>query len=550
MIGCSNDLPETTPPINNQDKPVTDTTLPWFEDVAHQVGVDFEYYSGSAGNFYIIETMGGGAALLDFDRDGDLDLYLTQGNVLEGELDPAYTDKLYENDGQGLFSDVTQESGIRETSYSIGVATGDYNNDGFVDIYVTNLGRNTLLKNNQDGTFSDVTIEAGVGGDAFSACASFFDSDNDGDLDLFITNYLDWLPEDEIQCFSEANRRDYCNPIAYDAPISDTLYENLGDGKFVDISSSCGIESSQGTGLGIGVGDINEDGLNDIFVANDGMNDSLWINQGNNQYVDEALIYGCAVDNTGKMKASMGVEFADIDNDSDLDLYVSTLFRETDSLFVNQDGVLSDSTARLGLAADTRTLTGWAVLFADFNNDSLLDLYEATGRVRWQADQFTEDCLAEPNLLFENTGTRFSLVEPLGGTAKPLLFSAHGASVGDINRDGQIDVIVVNKDAPTNVLLNTGYSGQLNNWIAFDVRDEHGAPAIGATIQLTLKTGEVYYKSIQSSSGYASSNSPHPHFGLGSNSEGVKATVYWTDRSKSTLHDVSPNTLHRIDKIK
>ena len=545
LFGCNDEQHQISQPDVTHAS--TDTPVIWFEDVAQNIGINFNYHSGDNGNFYIIETMGGGVALFDYDNDSDLDLYLTQGNNLAADLDPTLTNKLFENDGTGIFKDVTLKSGSGDSSYSLGVATGDYNNDGFVDLYITNYGRNTLLKNNQDGTFEDVTSYAGVGDKSFSACAAFVDIDNDDDLDLFVTNYLDWSAEDEIDCFSQLTRRDYCAPEAYRSPISDSLYLNNGDGTFTDISSQSNISSKKGTGLGIGIGDFSNDGFADIFVANDGMQDQLWINQGDNTFIDQALLYGCSVDNTGKSKASMGVALSDIDNDGDLDLYVTTLFQETDSFFINSQGSMIDSTSRWGVAADTRVYTGWSIILNDFNNDGQVDLYETTGRVRWQADQFDDaDWLAEPNLLFTLEGEKFKLIEPLGGTSEPLVYTAHGAATGDINKDGFLDIIIVNKDRNVNVLQNILSEEGQNNWIRLDIRNKFGSPALGAIAEITLPNQNKYYKLVQSSTGYASSQDPAIHIGLGDATEISDLKITWQNGVTKTLGTLKASQTHII----
>ena len=482
-VRCGSDSSDIEPTKTHRSDA---TTMSWFTDIAISADVDLSYFSGDNGKFYIIETMGGGAALFDYDNDGDLDLYITQGNVLDGEPRADLVNKLYENVGNSKFLDRTLTSGASDGRYSLGVAAGDYNGDGFVDLYVTNFGRNTLFRNNKDGTFTDVTETAGVGETAFSACAEFADLDSDGDLDLFVTNYLDWTPATEIECISTQNRRGYCNPAMYNAPIADTLYMNNGDGTFEDASQTSGIAGTLGTGLGVAIAPVDQDDLLDIFVANDGMADRLWINQGDGTFKDKAMVLGCAVDDSGKEKGSMGVALMDIDNDSDLDLLVTTLWRETDSLFLNKDGIFVDSTARWGLAADTRTFTRWGIAYVDFNNDGLDDLFEATGRVRWQADQWDDvDWLAEPNLLFQQTHAgRFSLVDPMGGVSNPLIRSSHGVAAGDIDNDGGVDLIVVNKDASVNVLRNV--VEDRGNWIILDVRNDNGAPAIGAVVEIVL----------------------------------------------------------------
>jgi len=544
LVGCSDPKEQTT--HVDQKQPTNDLPTPWFVDVAASVGVHHQYYSADTGKFYIIETMGGGAALFDYDNDGDLDLYITQGNVLGGAPRKDLVNRLYENNGDGTFVDRTSGSGATDAHYSIGVTTGDYNNDGYVDLYITNYGRNTLLRNNGDRTFTDVTEQAGVGGMAFSACAAFADLDADGDLDLFVTNYLDWTIETEKDCFSEQNHRDYCNPSSYDAPIADTLYINNGDGTFSDASVDSGINGVLGTGLGVAIGPVDQDDLPDIFVANDGMEDRLWINQGDGTFREDALRLGCAVDDTGKKKASMGIQLKDIDNDGDLDLLVTTLFRETDSLYENVDGVFVDTTARWGLAADTRSYTRWGMALVDFNNDGLDDLYEATGRVRWQADLWDEDdWLAEPNLLFTQTKSgRFSLVEPRGGVASPLIRSAHGMASGDIDNDGGIDLVIVNKDASVNVLRNIVENR--GNWIMLDVRNKHNAPAIGAKVEVKLQDGSTLTRYICTTYGYASANDPRIHIGLGDAMGVDSVSIRWPSGDTSTYVSLEAQVIHKL----
>ena len=536
VTGCSDS--EIEQAVSVQDS----KSAPWFEEVSNTIGVDHTYFSGAKGDYNIIETMGGGAALFDFDNDGDLDLYITQGNNLQGALLATLQNKLYEN-VHGSFEERTI---IDDSRYSIGVTSGDYNNDGFVDLYITNFGRNTLLKNNGDGSFEDVTVIAGVGEGAFSACAEFADLDLDGDLDLFVTNYLDWTPETEKACFSEQNRRDYCNPSSYDAPVADTLYFNNGDGTFTNVSEQSGIALIAGTGLGLAIAPMNDDNLPDIFVANDGMPDRLWINEGDGTFTESAMLFGCAVDDSGKEKASMGVALKDVDQDGDLDLFVTTLFKETDSFYRNEGGMFVDATARWGLAADTRTYTRWGIAVEDFNNDGLVDLYEATGRVRWQADTWADsDWLAEPNLLFtQQKSGRFSLVDSAGGVSSPLIKSSHGVAAGDIDGDGGIDLIVVNKDATVDVLRNVVLNR--GNWVLLDVRNEFGSPALGAIANVTFADGTVVTEHVRAAHGYASASDPRIHLGVGKATEITSVFVQWPNGSTKTIESLKVGSTHRI----
>ena len=537
-LSCSSEPPQPT-----VSEPEATAVEPWLEDVREQIGVDHTYFSGDTGQFYIIETMGGGAALFDHDNDGDLDLYLTQGNVLDGAPDATRGNRLFEQDDKGMFVDRSDASGTGDTRYSVGVTTGDYDGDGQVDLYVTNLGRNTLYRNLGDGTFADVTASAGVGGDAFSACAEFADIDLDGDLDLFVTNYLDWTTETEKPCYSEQNRRDYCNPASYDAPIADVLYRNEGDGTFVDISEASGIGAVSGTGLGVAIACIDDDDWPDIIVGNDGMDDRLWINQGDGTFIERGMELGCAVDNSGTPKASMGVELFDVDDDGDLDLLVTTLFKETDSFFLNENGVFVDATARFGLAADTRSFTRWGLSSVDLDNDGAEELYEATGRVRWQSDTWSEDdWLAEPNLLFtRNDRGRFVPV-PDAGMRTPVIATAHGVASGDIDGDGGMDLVVVNKDAQVNVLRNV--VADRGNAVILDVRTAAGAPAIGARADLVLQDGRTITRTVRSGRGYASASDPRIHVGVGSDGGVSSVTIRWPTGETASFETLPTGTVH------
>jgi hypothetical protein len=538
LVGCSSESPKPAAPES-----AAQTTQSWLEDVRERIGIDHTYFSGETGQFYIIETMGGGAALFDHDNDGDLDLYLTQGNVLDGAPDATLRNRLFEQNDDGVFVDRTDASGTGDTRYAVGVTTGDYDSDGHVDLYVTNLGRNTLYRNLGDGTFADVTESAGVGGDAFSACAEFADIDLDGDLDLFVTNYLDWTTETEKPCYSEQNRRDYCNPTSYDAAIADVLYRNEGDGTFVDISEASGIAAVSGTGLGVAIACIDGDDWPDIIVGNDGMDDRLWINQGDGTFVERGMELGCAVDNSGTPKASMGVELFDVDDDGDLDLLVTTLFRETDSFFLNENGVFVDATARFGLAADTRSFTRWGLSSVDLDNDGAEELYEATGRVRWQSDTWSEDdWLAEPNLLFtRNDRGRYVLV-PDAGTPTPIIATAHGVASGDLDGDGGMDLVVVNKDAQVNVLHNV--VANRGNAIVLDVRTATGAPAIGARVEIRLQGGRTITRTVRSGRGYASASDPRIHIGLGKDDGVSSVAVRWPTGETASFKTLPAGTVH------
>jgi hypothetical protein len=542
FAGCSqpNSVDQIEETKNNEKQ-----VSPWFEDVATEVGIDYSYFSGDTGDFYIIEVLGGGAALFDSDNDGDLDLYVVQGNALVGELRSDLQNVLYENDGSGHFKNITEGSGANDIKYGFGVTTADYDNDGFVDIYVTNYGQNILLKNNGDNTFEDVTNFAGVGDPAFSTCASFGDLDLDGDLDLYVSNYLIWSPEIAAECFSVQNTRDYCKPMKY-LPARDSLYFNNGDGTFTDVSDTSGIREKSSIGFAVTISDMNNDNYPDILVANDGMEDWLWINQKDGSFQEEAMLFGCAVDDSGLLKSSMGMELFDVDYDGDQDLLITTIVNESDSFFLNEEGIFVDATSRFGLAAETRPYTRWGIAVVDFDNDGSVEIYESTGRVNLQDFIWNdEDELAEPNLFLQlNEAGRFESVEPQGGVTEPIIRTAHGVASGDINNDGGVDLIVVNKDSSINLLMNI--VEDRGNWILLDIRNSSGSPAIGAKVVVTLQNATKVTKHVRTAHGYASASDPRIHVGLGNEESVQSVEVFWNGQSVISLNELRAGKVHSI----
>ena len=509
----------------------------WFEDVAEDWGVDFTYQNGAEGDFHIKEVTGGGVALFDYDNDGDLDLYIVQGAGLEGN-------GLFENVG-GLFIDCSKGSGADDKGYGIGVTTGDYDNDGDVDLYVTNIGVNALLRNDGAGKFTDVTTLSGVEDDGFSACSAFGDLDGDGDLDLVVTKYLDVALITDRVCLDARSQRTYCNPTIYDAPMHDTLFLNNGDGTFTDATEEAGLADVSGTGLGVFIVDLTGDSLPDIFIANDAMPDRLWTNQGDGTFIDEAMQRNIAMDDTGAAKAGMGATPVDIDQDGDFDVFVTNIYGESDSFYKNEGDYFQDMTRRTGLSAETRAYTRWGIAFVDFNNDGLLDLYETTGGVVSGPNTYSaDDPLAEPNLLFEQVENgRFSLVHPKGGISELLIESSHGVAAGDIDGDVGVDLVVVNSNAPVNILRNVMQNR--GNWIGYSLLNSRGAPAIGAMVEVVFENGSSQLSRVQPARGYASAQSPYMHFGIGSKI--VKQVIIrWSDGTSQILEKPDINRMHTI----
>ncbi len=509
---------------------------PWFVETAAASGLAFVHQSGHDGQSFLFpETTCGGAALFDMDGDGDLDIYLVQSGRLVEPTVPGPGNRLFRNRGDGTFEDVTHESGADDRGYGVGVTTGDYDNDGDLDLYVTNVGPNVLLRNDGQGRFTDITAAAGVGHPGWGASCAFVDYDADGLLDLYVVNYIHWSIDGERACYSAGGAPDYCDPAVYEAPARDVLYRNNGDGTFRDVTEEAGLAASFGNGLGVVCADLNGDTRPDIFVANDGTPNQLWINQGGAApgFDDQAFLAGCAIDHAGSAKAGMGVAIADLDDDADLDLLVVNLQTETDSFYRNAGHYFIDDTAAVGLGALSRAYTRFGVGFVDFDNDGYLDLYEANGRVRRASRTYGGDPYAEPNLLFQGTPAgRFEAVEPRGGTTDLLAGTSRAAAFGDIDNDGGIDILVANRDGAPYLLRNA--IEQRGHWIMFRVLEEHGRDALGATVSLSVN-GRRVTRSVQIAYSYCAANDPRVHVGLGSATAARDVTVQWVDATTESF---------------
>jgi hypothetical protein len=540
FTSCSKAPPP--PPPASPTKPTAST--PWFEEVGRRAGIDFVHTSGHRTIFYNPEIICGGVGLLDYDGDGRMDIFCVQG----GSLDPGTKDapgpRLYRNLGSWRFEDVTDRAGLTGVKgYGMGLACADMDNDGDTDVYLTQVGRNVLFRNNGNGTFTDVTAQAGVATEGWSASATFVDYDRDGHLDLFVTKYINWTPEREVPCFSRGGEPDYCGPTAYNAPTMDRLFHNRGDGTFEDVSLAAGLDAAYGNGLGVSTGDFNRDGWPDIYVANDAMPNQLWINQGNGRFKDEAMMRGCAVNGMGMTEAGMGVVAVDLTVDGWLDLFVTHLGGEANRLFANSNGIFSDLVMPKGPGAVSWPYTGFGIGFQDFDNDGRLDLFVANGKVRFGDPEYdSKDRYAEPNNLLKGLENgKFEEVMPQGGTQPPIIATSRAAAFGDLDDDGAIDIVVLNKDGPLSVLHNL--AGGRGNWIKLTVLDARGRLAVGAMVRMEAE-GRWQARTVQPNEGYCASHDPRLHFGLGQGAQAQRIVIRWLSGEEEAFGPLPARGLH------
>ena len=510
----------------------TERSTDWFLDETDVRGIAFNHVSGAEGSYYIPEAMGGGVALLDVDNDDDLDIYFVQsGSIKPSTNQKHHVNELYINDGTGMFTLAT-ESGDAGTDlgYGMGVAVGDYDNDGDADIFVSNLGHNALLRNDGNYAFKNVALQARVDDASWGSSAAFTDFDKDGDLDLFVVNYLRWSPGSEIDCYHwQTGGKEYCSPTKYKAPAQDRLFENNGDGTFTDVTWESGLGHVLGNGLGIVITDVNGDDLQDVVVANDITLNHLWINLGQLKFAEEAMIYGVATDEHGVLKAGMGIVAEDFDDDLDEDVLIVNLIAQTDTYFRNDSGYFTDQTAAIGLNVSSQKYTRFGLVAADFNNDTYLDIFQANGAIARTVEPFTNDVYAEPNVLYPGSVKgKFEETVVLSS-----IYTSRGAAVGDLNHDGSLDLVVSNRDGPAKLFMNQT-SG---NWLRVRVLDEDGSSSLGARVSVRLND-RTLSRRVKTSGSYLSARSEWTHFGLGSQGSIDSVEIRWPNGKTMELDSV------------
>ena len=515
-----------------------------FENIIGTSGVQFIENNGSEPQKYQPETMAGGVAVFDYNNDGLLDLYFTNGAHLPdmNKSDPKFYNRLYRNNGDGTFTDVTIQAGVAGSRYAVGVAVADYDNDGYQDMLITGANGYQLLHNNGDGTFVDVTDRAGLGRihpelrTAFSAAAGWFDYDNDGYLDLIIVNYLKWTVESEPSCVN-AGIRAYCSPDSY-AGLPSLLFHNNGDGTFTDVSEASGIFKHVGKGMGVAFADYDNDGFTDIFVSNDTFRNFLFHNNGNGTFSEVGLLSGVAYPENGKSVAGMGVDFRDIDNDGLPDIFETAMFGDNFLLFRNQGKAQFDyATFSSGIGAATRRLTGWGTGIYDFDNDGWKDLFTANAAILDNAELVDHVPYKLPDSLLKNKRDgSFVDLGPLPRTGLSVPAAHRGAAFGDLNNDGRIDIVVNCLNAKPEILINR--TANSNHWLILNlVGTKSNRDGLGARIKLATANG-VQYNHATTSVGYGSSSDKRVHFGLGPASKADKIEIAWPSGIKQTLTNV------------
>jgi hypothetical protein len=518
-----------------------------FEDIAERAGIHFVVENCPTPEKHQPETMPAGVALFDYDGDGLLDIYLVNGADMPSlvKTGPKYYNRLFHNNGDGTFTDVTEHAGVAGAGYGMGVAIGDYDNDGRPDLFLANVNGNQLFHNNGDGTFTDVTAKAGLSGamhngrKMWSIAAGWFDYNRDGLLDLFVVNYVDWDPRYEPACMG-INGRGYCHPDSF-PPLTDTLYRNNGDGTFTDVSAETGISKVEGRGMGVAFADYDNDGWPDIFVANDNSPNLLFHNIDGNRFEEVGLQAGVAYNEDGNVLAGMGVDFRDVNNDGLPDIWHTAIENETFPLYLNTGkGTFVNAGAPSGIANLTRPMSGWSNGIVDLDNDGWKDLVVARSNVMDNIEQISRHFrYAEPNSVFRNLGNgQFADVSATAGADFTRPAPHRGLAYGDLDNDGRMDLVVTALAAPVSVFRNVTETH--NHWILLKlVGTRSNRMGLGAQIRVTTDDGRRLYNEATTSTGYAASSDPRVHFGLGESRLIREIEIRWPSGTRQILHDVT-----------
>ncbi len=531
-----------------------------FQDRSGETGIGFRHHANPTPDKHLVETMGGGVALLDYDNDGFLDVFFINGGALVQGADglfvdrsqPELHDQLYRSLDGKSFEDVTERVGVSAAAkriYGMGAATGDYDNDGYVDLFVTGYGGTILYRNRNGSTFEDRTEASGANVPGWSASAGFFDADTDGDLDLFVTRYLDWSLETSRPCGEKISV--YCSPREYPA-VANVLLRNEGDGTFSDVSLAWGVAHARGKALGVAFNDADADGLPDVIVANDSTAQQLFLNRGSDGFSEEALSVGLAYNEDGGSFAGMGVDFEDYDNDGRPDVVATALSKELYPLFRNEGGgTFGYVTRQAGLAEITARLSGWSVKLVDLDHDGWKDLFAAQGHVLDNVELMEPGLVyLQPPLVALNQAGRFTDVSASAGPAFRTSIAGRGTAFGDLDNDGDIDLVLgVLNDRP--IVLYSNASESQNHWLQVRLAGQASArDGQGARVSIRTSSGGEQVRYATTAGGYLSASDPRLHFGLGSESVVDRITVLWPRGARQVLENVGTDRLIAVREPK
>jgi hypothetical protein len=524
----------------------------FFADVTNASGIHFIHQASPTSRKYLVESMGSGVAVFDFNNDGLLDIFLVNGAALVDPMpagrqpdktDPRFWNRLYRNNGDGTFTDVTVAAGVRGSGYGMGAAAADYDNDGHTDLYVTNVNGNILYHNNGDGTFTEVTDRAGVRSGGWSAGALFIDYDRDGLLDLIVARYLKWDFIADIWCGERRpGFRAYCHPDQFQ-PVTHLVFHNEGGGRFSDRSAETGIAQFRGKGLGIAMNDYDGDGWPDVFIANDSFPQQLFHNRKDGTFEEVALELGVAYDSDGRSFSGMGVDFSDYNNDGWPDIFVNALASQRYALFRNGRGAFDYVSESNGVGEASILHSGWGVKFIDFDNDGRKDLFVGQGHVMDNIE-LTQPQMRylEPALLLRNAGPRFVDVTAQAGQGVGKPRAARGVAFGDLNNDGRVDIVMNCNNQPAVILENRTQSS--NHWLIIDTVGTHSnRDGIGAAIRLMADSGDTQYAVVSTGASYLSSNDKRVHFGLGASKKVKLLEITWPSGKTQRLENIAADRI-------
>jgi hypothetical protein len=529
-----------------------------FDDVTESSGLRFLHHNSATSNKYLMETMTGGVAIFDYDQDGWMDVFFVNGAKLKDphpdtevadKTSSEFWNRLFRNNHDGTFTDVTEKAGLKGRGYGMGVAAADYDNDGFTDLFVTNFGDCLLYHNNGNGTFSEVTAQAKIKVDGWATSAGFFDYNRDGYLDLFVCRYVQYTFSGNIYCGEKKpGARAYCHPDNF-KPISNVLLRNNGDGTFTDVSQPGRIKASEGKGLGVAFADFNNDGWPDISVANDSYQQFLFKNSGDGTFTEMGVIAGVGYTEDGKTFAGMGTDFVDLDDDGFPDIVTSALSNESYAFFRNNgDESFTYATLVSNLGEITRLFAGWGLHIFDYDNDGSKDLFLANGHVMDNI-AFTQPHLSymQKPLLLKRAGNKFVDVSASSGSVFGQVWASRGAAFGDLDNDGDLDIVVSNCNGPSYFVKNVG--GNRNHWIGLELRGfKSNRDGIGTRIILTTGSGKIQYNHVTTAASYLSANDKRVFFGLGEQTKIKQIRFLWPSGIEQLLIDPKCDEILKVEE--